>query len=638
MVYRKDLDGLRAVAVLLVVVFHAFPALLPNGYLGVDIFFVISGFLITTIIFSHLERNSFSFINFYIRRIKRILPVSLTVLVTALICGSLTFFNTEFKDLKIYIKAASGFYINFQLLNDIGYFDIKSTFKPLLHFWSLSIEEQFYFVWPFISWGTYKATLHYTKSKNIAKQMLVTVTGLLLIFSFYYYFHQESDLYFSTFTRSWELLCGCFTALIFTKIRPQKKLSSIFTCIALILLVGSLLVQKKIAIILSVVSAILYVISDDKIEVKKIFKGRSLTHFGLISYSFYLWHWPFLSFYRTYSPNTSITETILLIALAYVVSVITYRYVELPLKHANWDFANRNLSKIEKIKILVPISSLLFVTFCLFKFNNYPKLDDRVINSLVFVEDSQLNLSNECIISNNLVSKSQLTWCYTEKTSATKINGLVWGDSHAHSIYRGLVGRDSSISWQLTAKHSCPPYIFNTGDSPCTHLTEEITKALINNSNIQYVVLVMANRVLLEYIDFVQKPDVRKKVITQLKSIVDSGKKIIIMRPVPEIAPNIYACTNQRFSFLKVFDSTESCRISFTAWSSKEQTYLSLVNNIVKDIPNIQVFNPAPYICDTQKCYATKNGKAYYEDQDHLSFYGAQIIGQHLIDQINLTK
>jgi peptidoglycan/LPS O-acetylase OafA/YrhL len=150
--YRADIDGLRAIAVLSVVGFHAFPAVLKGGFIGVDIFFVISGFLISTIMFENLQRNQFSFLEFYTRRILRIFPALLTILVACFAFGWFVLVTDEYTQLAKHIVGGAGFVSNFILWNESGYFDNSSDTKPLLHLWSLGIEEQFYIFYPVFLW------------------------------------------------------------------------------------------------------------------------------------------------------------------------------------------------------------------------------------------------------------------------------------------------------------------------------------------------------------------------------------------------------------------------------------------------------------------------------------------------------
>jgi peptidoglycan/LPS O-acetylase OafA/YrhL len=159
--YRSDIDGLRAVAVLSVVVFHAFPDWLQGGFIGVDIFFVISGYLISTILFENLERGTFSFQEFYVRRIKRIFPALLLVLVACLVFGWFALYPDEYQQLGTHLAAGAGFLANFIFWGESGYFDNAADTKPLLHLWSLGIEEQFYIVWPLLLWLAWKRKINH---------------------------------------------------------------------------------------------------------------------------------------------------------------------------------------------------------------------------------------------------------------------------------------------------------------------------------------------------------------------------------------------------------------------------------------------------------------------------------------------
>ena len=159
--YRPDIDGLRAVAILLVVMFHAFPNLVPGGFIGVDVFFVISGFLISTIVISNLEKNSFSFLEFYSRRIKRIFPALILVLVTCFTFGWFALLSDEYAMLGKATAAGAAFVANFLFRQDSVYFAGAAIMKPLLHLWSLGVEEQFYIVWPLLVWALWKARFNF---------------------------------------------------------------------------------------------------------------------------------------------------------------------------------------------------------------------------------------------------------------------------------------------------------------------------------------------------------------------------------------------------------------------------------------------------------------------------------------------
>ena len=205
--YRPDIDGLRAIAVLAVIGFHAFPAWIRGGFVGVDVFFVISGYLISTILLAGMERGSFRFSQFYIRRIRRIFPALIVVLLACMVAGWLVLFSFEYKALGKHVAGSAAFVSNFVLWNEAGYFDKAAETKPLLHIWSLGIEEQFYIVWPlllYLTWRFRTATL--------------ALLLLLLLGSFVLNVHavgiDPAADFFSPLTRFWELMAGAVLAYL----------------------------------------------------------------------------------------------------------------------------------------------------------------------------------------------------------------------------------------------------------------------------------------------------------------------------------------------------------------------------------------------------------------------------------------
>src|SRR5580692_6574859 len=203
--YRADIDGLRAIAVLAVIGFHAFPAWIRGGFVGVDVFFVISGYLISTILLAGMERGSFRFSQFYMRRIRRIFPALIVVLVACMVAGWLVLFSFEYKALGKHIAGSAAFVSNFVLWNEAGYFDKATAIKPLLHIWSLGIEEQFYIVWPLLLYLVWK-------------RKTATLVLLLLLLAFSFTFNvlssdRAADFY-SPLARFWELMAGAVLAYL----------------------------------------------------------------------------------------------------------------------------------------------------------------------------------------------------------------------------------------------------------------------------------------------------------------------------------------------------------------------------------------------------------------------------------------
>lgn len=203
--YRPDIDGLRAIAILSVIIFHAFPNLIGGGFVGVDIFFVISGYLITTILLGDLQNGRFSFKIFYTRRIRRLFPALITVLAVTLCAGWFILLPQEFAALGKHTAAGIGFVANFTLLRETGYFDVASETKPLLHLWSLGIEEQFYILWPVILLGAWKM-----------RRGFWWIAGFIFLASFIHCvvetYDDPDDAFFLPYSRFWELLTGAFLA------------------------------------------------------------------------------------------------------------------------------------------------------------------------------------------------------------------------------------------------------------------------------------------------------------------------------------------------------------------------------------------------------------------------------------------
>ena len=205
--YRSDIDGLRAIAILSVIGFHAFPDWVRGGFIGVDIFFVISGFLISTIILDSLKRYSFSFVEFYSRRVKRIFPALILVLLASFACGWFALLPDEYEQLGKHIAAGGGFVANFAIWNESGYFDNAADTKPLLHLWSLGIEEQFYIIWPLLLWATWKCRFNLL----LTTVLVATISFALNIGT------SNSDVvaaFYAPHTRFWELLIGAHLAYL----------------------------------------------------------------------------------------------------------------------------------------------------------------------------------------------------------------------------------------------------------------------------------------------------------------------------------------------------------------------------------------------------------------------------------------
>ena len=335
--YRKDIDSLRAFAILLVLSYHFFPKTFKSGFIGVDIFFTISGFLISSIIFKEIHNNSFLFLEFYKRRIRRIFPCLLLVIFSTYIFGFLFLFRTEFFSLNRHILGATTFSSNFLLLNEAGYFDLASLHKPLIHLWSLAIEEQFYIFMPLCLFLLAKFS-----SKNFLI-FLIFFTLLSLILNAFQVFSNKSEwAFYFPLSRAFEFLIGTISAyLVIYKSRLIDSLNrNFFSLLGALLLGASIFVITGndnfpgFYVLLPTIGAAFVIIGGPHSFLgRSILSNKLLIFIGLISYPLYLWHYPILSFtFILKNGVVSIVDKLLILIASLILATFTYFLIEKPIK------------------------------------------------------------------------------------------------------------------------------------------------------------------------------------------------------------------------------------------------------------------------------------------------------------------
>ena len=356
--YRPEIDGLRAFAVLSVVVFHAFPNWLEGGFIGVDVFFLISGFLITSHIFEKLDEGQFSFTDFFSRRIRRIFPALILVMACSLTFGWFALLADEFAQLGKHVASASAFVINFILAGEAGYFDNAAETKPMLHLWSLAVEEQFYIVWPIVLFMGWKRKFN-----------LLTITILVAALSFYLNLRlvksYQTEMFFWSVGRFWELLIGGVLAWLFlykgqalhqSKLWIDKVLvgtirikeveadgattSNLMSFFGLLLLgYGVIRINENFYFpsewtLIPVLGAVLVIASGSEARLNRMLLMNPVAvWFGLISYPLYLWHWPILSFLEIVESGVTDSDArATAVLLSILLAWLTYKFVEEPIR------------------------------------------------------------------------------------------------------------------------------------------------------------------------------------------------------------------------------------------------------------------------------------------------------------------
>lgn len=451
--YRKDIDGLRALAVILVVFFHGFPEWLPGGFIGVDIFFVISGFLISTILLENLEKNSFSFTNFYARRIRRIFPALIVVLSFALIVGWFALFPDEYRLLGWHIFSSASFFQNLNLLSEVGYFDEAAETKPLLHLWSLGIEEQFYLIWPLLLWLGYKL-----KTNLLLLTVIIGLSsfGLNLIYSD----TNQTFAFFSPLTRFWELLLGGVLAYSTLKIKPNLHHKNLSLVGIGLIAIGAITITSVstfpgwLALLPTFGAFFIIAASEQELVNRYLLSNKVMVYLGLISYPLYLWHWVLLSFIRI-TESGEVTQEIRLgaVTLALLLAILTYHFIEKPIQS----------SKFSKQKTIALIILMLLVAFIGFNFYKRDGLSFRAI-SYKNVDSIFVNYLKEAGADQQegfiegFTCQSYEQECHPHHSSNKKI--LVWGDSHAQMLGYGIK-KILPQNWQflLITQPGCKPTI-----------------------------------------------------------------------------------------------------------------------------------------------------------------------------------
>ncbi len=381
LVYRPDVDGLRAIAVLVVVIFHVFPEVLPGGFIGVDVFFVISGFLISGIILKELEQGRFTILNFYRKRVRRIFPALIVVLTSTITAGRWLLFSDEYESLGKHTVAGTAFTSNVALWLEAGYFDVASELKPLLHLWSLGVEEQFYFVWPAVAVLAWRSG---------TKLRYVTLT--VMVFSFALNVARveghRSGTFFLPPTRFWELMVGSALAQ-WNAARPTAQMRVPAFAISTASIFGLLLIggacgalKQSTAFpgwpaLLPVVGAAAVIAAGQGAWANRaVLSNKFMVAIGKISYPLYLWHWPILAVLRIVEDKPTVEQRVGGVALAFLLSGLTYFLVETPVRHSTQPFTVLALC----CAMLVPALAGLLVWGGQVRTSNYPQ-DSYIVSA-----------------------------------------------------------------------------------------------------------------------------------------------------------------------------------------------------------------------------------------------------------------
>jgi len=630
--FRKDINGLRAIAVIAVVIFHFQPSWMQGGFAGVDVFFVISGFLMTKIIFSGIEKNNFSILKFYVARANRIIPALALLCLVLLFMGMLILTPLEYKELSKHVAGSIGFFSNITYWSESGYFDSDSHEKWLLHTWSLSVEWQFYLIYPL-----FLVLLRKFISLNHLKTLILAGTIASFILCVYFTFKWPSGAYFLLPSRIWEMMIGGVAYLYpINFLERNKKLSQL---VGLALIVSSYFLISETTpwpgylAIFPVIGAFLVIQSRDN---NSVLTGNLVFQkIGTWSYSIYLWHWPLVV--AIYYFDLSAYLTIFGLSLSVLLGYLSYRFIENIRLESLFTF--KNVAFQCKPMLMVYMIGGVALFFHQAE-GSYALSAEKLLPITKNITPSPYR--DKCHITENGTMHPDNACTYFNDN----VTWAVIGDSHTVELAYALGKELDTIEEGI--KHlsfsNCKPS-FGQDDSMdnCTKWTNEAVAHLLNEQQIQNIVVGYRYTAFLfgdQLSSYPNLPNInqehdleRENIINSLDSMVKKlssmKKNVFVIKPVPELGKPIRKLI--RNSHRQGKEVTNLAGTSRDYFQKRNEFILEYFDNAVFS-SNVVIIDPAKFTCDNQTCWAVVDGRPLYFDDDHLSIIGASPIAKEIVN------
>lgn len=623
--YRPDIDGLRAIAVLSVFFHHLNASLFPGGFVGVDIFFVISGFLITSQVYSEVKEGKFLFRNFYKRRINRILPalaiVSLVTLCVGLIVLSPLDLVRFVKSLLFAMIGVSNIFFWREYGN---YFAAKSTEAPLLHTWSLGVEEQFYLIWPLIIMGLCRIGRPY-RTGILA---IMTLGGIAL--SEVALRIVASASYYMLPTRFFELMLGgCVALTVPNKISESTRFSNVCKLLGFILIGYSLIFLSPSssfpginALWPCLGAALLIVAGTNKTAASRLLASRPLVVIGLISYSLYLWHWPIIAYLHYLEIEMGVGVAIVVVAVALLLAWLSWKFVETPVRRQGNELS---FSRACYRWFVIPFLGFLVITLSAVYSGGFPLRFNPLVAELEkSVQARPDQIRSLCHVPTALYKTPPNSQCRLgiEKNS---VDGILVGDSYANH-FTGMVdviAKASSLSLMDYTMDGCPPILgYDTGKSAlyvanCKARNEAIY-AMIRSNHYRLVILAAT---------WPRELNIGQQLMSSIEEVLKTGTKLTIILSNEGIK-DANSCSIRELMYGK----QKNCL-------GVPQGSPSYFSEVKKHYPQVHFVDPNQIICDEKKCRPMLGNTLLYRDGGHLNDIGSRLIGESLLQRgVRLLK
>jgi len=619
--YRPDIDGLRAIAVLLVVFFHAKFSSVSGGFIGVDVFFVISGFLITTILFKEVGEQRFSFKRFYLRRVKRLAPALIVFLILTTIPAYIFLFSDDFeiygRNLIHAFLTTSNFFI---WQNTGGYFSPATEMFPLLHTWSLAVEEQFYFIWPSLF-----VVLHMLfKGKSLIKFVLLLVVGLLALSVYLTNYHPMSA-YFLLPARAFELMMGALLALTLSKIPDSHiRVNHVLSVVAVLLIVTPAFVLDGSSsfpgfnAFWPCLGAVLLIISGRQAGalgiVNKLISHKAVVAVGLISYSLYLWHWPIFVFIQYLGLELSGLIRVAALIAAFSMAYLSWRFVEQPMRYANFPTLGSAMKQI-----MLPAFIVLLGMYAVIDVKNgFP---ERFSNLAEFDKNTNFpsTVRKKCFDADKIGNVDEC-WLGVKKE---KLDGMLIGDSfanHSASLIdvfakdAGLFIHDSTSGGHPILTRMNAPGVY---DYPPEYANERLKYAL----QFEHIILGV------NWDTYKNPENINyEPLLKSVGEIVEAGKKVTVIISLP-------ATTKENLHKLKLVKSGNF--VFFNDYNSSIEMPIYKDTHILKEMqrryPHINYVDLRDVMCESGQCSTSLGGIIIYRNANHFNTSGAALIAKKYI-------
>ena len=633
--YRADIDGLRAIAVLSVVVFHAFPGRLPGGFFGVDVFFVISGYLISQLILGDLARHSFAMAVFFQRRIIRIFPALIVVMLACLAFGWYILFADEYQQLGKHVTGGAGFVSNLLLLGESGYFDTSAETKPLLHLWSLGIEEQFYVVWPLL--------LVLVAPRRSWLLPVVLLAGLAsFAINLHWLTVNPSAAYFLTVSRFWELMVGGLLAILVQRHgRIARSFENLQSIAGVILLAAAFMLIDKNRTpaawwdvsVLPVLGAALILSAGPGAWINRmVLSNRALVWVGLISYPLYLWHWPLLTFARIVeSSKPSIPIRLTVVAISIVLAWLTYRLVERPLRNSQ----QRVATTVALCVAMFVAGSAGYYTYSQGGLPSRSTIANYSWNGAVSEQFSgtmwPYTSNRSCLDRYPLEGADALGWWFCMLSKDQNPTLLLLGTSHANQLYPGLAGHPALSQQTVLSIGSCQPVTIGPADvtaedplNPCTGagvLRQQrfIDDLIVRTPTIKHVVL--------DGLQIGPDSDYIDRLTSRVAFLEQAGAKVIVFTPHLRSGFDIRGCYSRPLR-----SASRRCELAASDRRDLDEQFKPLISSLSVSHPGVAFFDPNDLFCDDARCRFIANGLPLFRDEyDHMSEYASRLLAERFV-------